>query len=197
MTQKLSHPEQLDQVIPMLRLRDFWELVTMTVLLLLLISWSIFGRLPERIKGSGVLLADDHQLYAIVYLPVGEGKRVHPGMVVQVAPSTIKKEEYGMLKGRVTQIAAFTAELTTMAQMTGSQKLAELFASKGPVLQIRVDLETSTVTPSGYVWTGGRGPDNRDDFTAGTLIDSEVTVSWRRPIGYVIPWMRKTTGWGS
>ena len=43
-------------------------------------------------------------LEAIVYIPSVHGKKIRPGMEVQIAPSTVKKEEFGYLLGTVTYV---------------------------------------------------------------------------------------------
>ena len=39
------------------------------------------------------------QLEVVAFLPTGEAKGVTPGMVAQVSPTTVKREEYGYLRG--------------------------------------------------------------------------------------------------
>src|SRR5207237_8174742 len=42
------------------------------------------------------------ELEAVVYIPSLHGKQVRPGMEIQIAPSTVRREEYGYLLGKVT-----------------------------------------------------------------------------------------------
>ncbi len=41
------------------------------------------------------------ELMAVLFVPASAGKRVRPGMRVRVSPSTVKREEYGSMLGRV------------------------------------------------------------------------------------------------
>ncbi|MFN3500303.1 MAG: hypothetical protein ACK40A_18070, partial [Pannonibacter indicus] len=53
---RLSSPEQLDQLISLTRPRDLLAMLTLFALIALAIGWSILGRVPERVKGSGILI---------------------------------------------------------------------------------------------------------------------------------------------
>jgi HlyD family secretion protein len=49
-------------------------------------------------------------------------------------------------------------------------------------------------TPSGYAWSNGKGP--ALTLSSGTVAEGDVTVETRRPISYVIPWLKKITALG-
>src|SRR5258708_22526026 len=46
-------------------------------------------------------------LRAIVYVSPVAGKKLHPGMTVQIAPSTVRKEEYGLILGKGLSVCEF------------------------------------------------------------------------------------------
>jgi multidrug efflux pump subunit AcrA (membrane-fusion protein) len=92
-------------------------------------------------------------LEAILYLPAGDAKRVGAGMLVQLAPASVKREEYGLLLGRVTGVGAFPATLAGMQRVLGSEELARSLSANGPPIEVRVALERNAATYSGYQWT--------------------------------------------
>ncbi|MCR4626993.1 MAG: NHLP bacteriocin system secretion protein [Treponema sp.] len=54
--QKLSSPEQLDMTITILKPSSWITLCTLGVLLVTAIIWGIFGSIPEKVNGNGVLI---------------------------------------------------------------------------------------------------------------------------------------------
>jgi pyruvate/2-oxoglutarate dehydrogenase complex dihydrolipoamide acyltransferase (E2) component len=100
-------------------------------------------------------------LEAILYLPPADAKKVGPGMSVQLAPASVRREEHGLLLGRVATVGAFPATLAGMQRVLGSEELARALASNGPPVEVRIELERSATTTSGYQWTS----------TLGTLVD--------------------------
>lgn len=133
-------------------------------------------------------------LEALVYLPANDGKRTKPGMVVQVAPSTVKREEYGMLLGTLAQVSDFPVTAQAVLAEVGNEELVKAFTGAGPMLAARVHLQPNPKRRSGYEWSGGPGPESTEALSRGSLLEAEVTVDWRRPISYVVPWLRKSTG---
>ncbi len=54
--QRLSSPEQLDQMIQITDPRGWIALATLGGLLLTAILWSFFGSIPTQVKGRGILI---------------------------------------------------------------------------------------------------------------------------------------------
>lgn len=131
-------------------------------------------------------------LELLLYLPPNEGKRVKSGMEVQIAPSTVRREEYGMILGRVAVVSDFPSTGEAMQAVLRNEQLVRTFTAGGAPYAARVRLTRDPRSPSGLAWSGGPGPDQI--FSSGSLAEAEVTVAWRRPISYVIPWLRKITG---
>jgi HlyD family secretion protein len=120
------------------------------------------------------------------------GKQVMPGMDVRVSPSTIKREEYGTLIGRVLEVSEFPATAQAMLATLGNDRLVQQFSARGAPIAARIDLLRDTASPSGYRWSGGRGPSTT--ISSGTIASAEVTVREGAPITFVIPLLRKATG---
>jgi hypothetical protein len=97
-------------------------------------------------------------LEAILYLPPIDAKKLSTGMPVQLAPASVKHEEYGLLLGRVATVGAYPATPAGMQRVLGSEELARTLAANGPTIEVRVDLERSPTTLSGYQWTSTLDP---------------------------------------
>jgi len=127
-------------------------------------------------------------LVAIIYTASSEGKKVQPGMKVQVSPSTVRREEYGFMLGEVTSVGQFPATLQGMQRVLGNAELAKSLSTEGAPIQVRVNLQASSQTVSGYAWSSQSGPPVRVD--SGTLCDAWITLSEQRPISLVLPIFR-------
>jgi HlyD family secretion protein len=131
-------------------------------------------------------------LMAVLFVPASSGKRVQPGMVVQVAPSTVKREEYGAILGRVTWVADFPSTSRGMTRLLGNEALVNKLMTEGPPIQVDVALERDPSTPTGFRWSSSRGPAVK--ISSGTLADGSVVVSKDRPMRLVIPTIREKLG---
>jgi len=133
-------------------------------------------------RGDAILTLGpiDDDLSAILYLPFSEGRRVAPGMEVQISPSTVAKEEYGVMKGIVRSVGEFPATSDRMMRMLGDPRAVEQLAAVGLPLEVHVDLIPDAATPSGYRWSSPQGPPVR--LHNGTLVQATVIVNQERPI---------------
>jgi HlyD family secretion protein len=131
-------------------------------------------------------------LELVLYVPSNDGKQVKVGMNVQVVPSTIRREEYGTLKGTIAEVSEFPVTAEALQATLHNSQMVQTFSSGGAPFATRVKLTLDPSTFSGFAWSGGSGPQLK--LSSGSFANGEVTVSVRRPISYVIPWLRKTTG---
>jgi HlyD family secretion protein len=132
------------------------------------------------------------ELEAVLFVPATAGKRVRPGMEVRLSPSTVKREEYGSMIGRVTWAAEFPSTQRGMVRLLGNEALVERLMKEGPPIQINVSLKRDPKTPTGYRWSSSTGPSVR--ISSGTLATGSVVVRQERPIDLVIPRVREKLG---
>ncbi|MEM6753005.1 MAG: NHLP bacteriocin system secretion protein [Cyanobacteria bacterium P01_C01_bin.38] len=135
----------------------------------------------------------DAQLQTLVYFDDKEGKKIEPGMEVQVTPSTVKREEYGGILGKVTEVSPFPVTTQNIANVVGNEELAQtLAATNGARIQVEIDLRENPQNQSGYSWTSSSDPDL--EFSSGTTAQVRVKVGEVAPISYLIPLFRTWTG---
>lgn len=132
------------------------------------------------------------ELLAVLFVPASTGKRVRPGMEVRVSPSTVKREEYGSMMGKVAWVAEFPATARGMTRLLGNEALVTKLMEQGPLIQVDVALVKDSATPTGYRWSSSRGPDL--EISSGTLAAGDVIVKEDRPIRLVIPTLRERLG---
>ncbi len=139
--------------------------------------------LTERDAGS---------LRAVVFVGGIEAKRVQPDMVAQVAPSTVRPEEYGYMVGRVERVSEFPATPEGMRRVLKNDQLVQQIVALGTVFEVHVELIEDSSSASGYGWTSGRGPDV--PILDGTPALSRIVVERRRPVQVVIPALKRLFG---
>jgi HlyD family secretion protein len=92
-------------------------------------------------------------LEAVLYVPAADAASVRPGVEVQIAPASVKKDEYGALLGQVSAVGTFPASRAGMERALGSDAVAATLAAAGPRVEVRAQLTPSQSTFSGYRWT--------------------------------------------
>lgn len=131
-------------------------------------------------------------LVAIIYVPSAQGKQVKPGMRVQVAPTTVRQEEFGMMLGEVTFVSDFPATPRGMLRVLKNEQLVRALSGGGAPYEVHAELIVDPETPSGYRWSSSEGPPI--EIQSGTVAFATVAVESQRPIAKVIPLLRRWTG---
>ena len=162
----------------------------------------IEGRVVEVKISTGSVLAvgtavveiesEGNKLEAVIYIPPDQGKRIKPGMQVQLEPSTVKREEFGMMLGTVETVSDFPMTPQGMAAVLHNETLVTRFSHDGAPYAAKVVLEQDALTTTGYRWAVGNGPNLR--LTSGTLTRAEITTRHQRPLDLIIPLIRHLTG---
>ena len=140
-----------------------------------------------RLERMGV---ETMSLEAVMYFPAVEGKKISLGMTAQVAPSTVKQEEFGFLLGMITFVSEFPITSQGMMSTLQNEELVRGFIQQGGApIEVRASLIPDPRTPSGYKWSSSVGPPV--DIQTGTMCFSTVTVDKKRPISLVIPLIKR------
>ena len=128
-------------------------------------------------------------LEALIYVAPADGKRIVAGLEALVSSSSARREEYGSIRGRIVEIAAFPASVPGMVAVLQSADLAQALSADGPPYAGRVALDLDPSTASGLAWTSRRGASLT--VSSGTLVDVEIKVESRPPITLVAPALRQ------
>jgi HlyD family secretion protein len=131
-------------------------------------------------------------LMAVLFIPASAGKRVQPGMRVRISPSTVKREEFGSMLGKVVWAAEFPSTQKGMVRVLGNEALVASLMKEGPPIQVNVALERDPSTPTGFHWSSSQGPAVK--ISSGTLAEGSVIVREDRPISLLIPTIREKLG---
>jgi len=133
-------------------------------------------------------------LRAVLYVPAGEGKKVSPGMMVQLSPSEAEVENTGYLLGTVRSVSLYPVSSADIVQKIGNADLASALLGmlSGSGMEVRVELLKNDAAPSGYQWTSIMGEPPR--ISPGSYCLGTVIVERRSPLekllGKLGKWLR-------
>lgn len=264
--ERLSSPEELDQLMQVTTSKGWLALLSLGILLAAALVWGFFGRIPTTVDAQGVLLRaegvynvpavtagqvtglyvnvgdvvaegqtiarisqaggaatgarvvspqtgrvteirtsigsfintgapvvslealdqESKSLEAIIYLPASDGKKAQLNMPVEVTPSTVKRQDYGFIPGRIASVSQFPVTKQGMVRTLGSEEMADQFinSNRGALIEIRAQLAEDPTSVSGYRWSS-KGPNVT--IENGTPFSAKVVTEQRSPISLVIP----------
>ena len=143
------------------------------------------GMLLRRGQNVAVVKEGNEPLTAFIFVPGEQGKQLKKGMKVQVLPSTVKAEEYGYIKGKVTSVSKFPVTEDEMFLLLENQSLVDTLRTGDAQLRVDVKLLRDSSTPSGFKWSSSQGPPFT--ITRGTLCSATFVLGEERPINLVLP----------
>ena len=131
-------------------------------------------------------------LEVLLYVPPHAGEQVEPGMPAQVMPSTVRREEFGALRGTVESLSSFPTSLEGMVAVLQNESLARSFFRDGPPYAGRIVLASDPTTASGFAWTSPKA--SNQTLSAGTLATVEIKTRSQPPITLAIPLLKEFLG---
>ena len=132
------------------------------------------------------------ELGVLIYIPPVDGKKIEPEMEVLVSPTTVRREEYGSLRGLVENVSSFPASQEGMIAVLQNRNLVQTLSEDGAPYSGRVLLETDPSTASGFAWTSPKA--SGEKLTSGTLASAEIKTKSQAPITLVVPLIKETFG---
>ena len=134
------------------------------------------------------------ELTGIFYIPVDKGKRVEPGITIQLAPNGVDVSETGSLIGVVRSVSQYPVSAESIQQKLGSEQLAQWIqtSQNSALMEIKFDLVKDKDSESGYLWTSIIG--EHKPITAGSFCNGSIIIERKPPIEKVFyklsQWLR-------
>ncbi len=135
---------------------------------------------------------DVEKLEAVVYLPATKAKEVRRDMDAEISPTTVKREEYGFIRGKVVFVSDYPATEAALMRIFENAPLVRSLGAGGPVTEVRVEMELDPATPSGYRWSSPRGAPVK--LSGGTICVGEIVTRKQKPISMVFPYVKEQLG---
>jgi hypothetical protein len=200
--EQISSPEQLDQLIQVVTLKDWLPLASIGFLVALALIWSIVGRIPVFVEAKGLLVqATDPQsqanpiqanttpqLISVSYFPIASGKQIQPGDRILIIPETASSDEFGGMEATVTEVSAYpVTQASALKRVNGNQELASLVYTPASI-EVISQLTPDSATATGYHWAMSKGPEQK--LSGETPTKARVTLSERAPISFIFPFFK-------
>ena len=100
---------------------------------------ALFTVLPQG--GSSEGGEEAGELVAKLYVRPEDGKKIQAGMEAQLAPSTVKREEYGFIVGTVHGVAAVPSSEEGMLRILKNKALVQELSDGGAPFEVTVTLK--------------------------------------------------------
>jgi HlyD family secretion protein len=159
------------------------------------------GTVVERLADAGQTIAAgtplvtvepaEVPLQVLMFIPL-EGKRIRPGMRVEMVPGGVRPEETGYFLGEVRSVSAAPLSGSGLDRYLKNELLVEQFTREGGAYLVDVTVQPDSGTVSGFKWTSRAGAPIT--FGSGTLLTGKIIVEETRPIALVIPAIRRWLG---
>ena len=133
-------------------------------------------------------------LTGLLYIPLDKGKRIQPGMTIQLSPNGADVSQTGSLIGVVRSVSQYPMTIQGIQQHLGNAQLAQwiLQAQNSSVMEVVFDLVKDPDDKSGYLWTSHVG--EHKPITAGSFCTGSIIIDRKPPIEKVFyklsQWLR-------
>lgn len=133
-------------------------------------------------------------LSGVLYISVEKGKRVEPGMTIQLAPNGVDVSISGSLIGVVRSVSQYPVTLQAVENEIANYQLAKMImdSSNNAVMEVKFDLVKDDNSQSGYLWTSFVG--EHQNITPGSFVSGSIIIDRRPPIEKVFyklsQWLR-------
>ena len=158
----------------------------------------VFSAAGQVLPAGGALLALETQdadgpLVGHLYFPVSEGRKIEPGMSIQITPENVERERFGGILGKVTAVSALPVTREGVLRTVGNAELVhEIMGDEGASVEVTAALDADPSMFSAYRWSSSRGPDIK--ISSGLTVQGRVTIEGRAPATYLIPLLREASG---
>lgn len=178
--ERLSSPEQLDQLMQVVNARSWLALGALGSLVLLAIGWSIFGRIPITVTGKGILVHptdSSDELIGLTYFDRSQGNRIQPGMEVMIVPD---RSDRGSILGRVKAVSAASVTTLDAARQSGLSNALDTGA-----IEVLIELQPDA-TGNGYRQAAS---ENQIELSPGMTTTARVLLAQKAPIAFAFPFL--------
>jgi len=150
---------------------------------------------PGQAIGAGAAIVTvesfDVPVQVLMFIPL-EGKRIQPGMRVEMVPGGVRPEETGYFIGHVRSVSSAPLSGNALDRYLKNEVLVEQFTSEGGAYLVDVVVESDLTTVSEYRWTSRAGAQIK--FGSGTLLTGKIVVKQTRPVAMIVPAIRRWLG---
>ena len=157
---QLYSPDQLDQLIQIVPSRAWLIMAAFLLLLLVFIGWLIWGSIPTRAQGSGILLAGGGDVYQAVapdgpsrvdQILVSTGAKVKKGQGLAVLSRPDLTTEITVTQTALTELNRKYQNLSTLAAQETSLRLKEIAKQRQAISEVLANNEKKLKNAAGLL----------------------------------------------
>lgn len=123
------------------------------------------------------------ELNGVFYIPVTMGKRVEPGMTIQLVPNGVDVKESGSLIAIVRSVSQYPVSSQSVRERLGNDQLAQWITNSqggSALMEVTFDLVEDKNSESGYLWTSVVG--EHKPITPGSFCTGSIVIDRQAPI---------------
>lgn len=142
--ERISSPEKLNEYIKIVNPGLVIILSSIFLILLGCGFWFFSGKIPKYLDITGVSVTSKNGIQKVYcYVPISIAKRLKTGMEVQISPDYAPKEQYGYIKGNVSNIGEEIITEEYLAKIFDNPQivLPAISSSSSNLIQIELNLE--------------------------------------------------------
>ncbi|MEG6523050.1 NHLP bacteriocin system secretion protein [Desulfotomaculum sp. 1211_IL3151] len=115
--ERLSSPEQLDQMITVTAPRAWFSLLAIAAILVTVVFWSIFGSIPSKTQGQGIIVKSGG-IYNLVHVSAGQitDVRVKAGDYVKKGDVVARIDQYELVE-KINGLKAVLSQVKALQQV--------------------------------------------------------------------------------
>lgn len=181
--ERLSSPEQLDQLMQVVSPKSWLPLASLASLMALALVWGFWGRIPITAVGKGILVhptQSSNELVGLTYFGSDEAKQIQPGMEIMLVPDTVGSEQTDGLVARIKSVSEPSVTTLDAARQVG-------IVDQENSIEVVAELEPDPATASGYRWSSARG--RQLTLAPGMSAIARITLAEKAPITFVFPFL--------
>lgn len=184
---RLSAPDDLDQLTRLTSPRSWLLLGALGGVLAAVGLWSVFGTIPLTVSGKGLLESNSlpmHQLHGVLYLPFDEAAHVQPGMSVHLAPLAGYDQQPAEVVAYVDTVGTLPATYHQMLQRLGNEAYVGLLAEQGALIEVRFSVNPDQQHMPAHL---AESASQALPVQAGQPINGTVTLARQKPLSFMFP----------
>jgi HlyD family secretion protein len=129
-------------------------------------------------------------LVALIFVKGSDGKLLQQGMPAEITPTNVKRQEFGFIRASIATVSDFPASRESIAQVLQNPDMVRELAGDRAPTQVQ-----ALLTPRAdgrFDWSGAARA--APAVRSGSVCSAEVVVRERRPIEFVLPFLKKLAG---
>lgn len=188
--EKLSSPEELDQLMQVTTPRGWLALVGIMLLLATALVVAVLVVIPVRVTSQYCLFGaeeNDPTLKVIMYVASFNAGEVNRADEVQIRPATLTRQVTGFLSGKITQVRAVPVTSQELNELLDNPALVGRLLESGDVIEVIAELTPSDElqsTQNGYTWLVNNG--GQVTIESGVACSASIIVGQKRPIDLLL-----------